>query len=252
MHANNYEEVIEILTDLVAQSRANHDQMGYFAALYRRMTMTVRRALDRNEFQDNECMAEMVTCFANRYLDAVAAHQAGSTPTEPWRVTFATAQRQDTTLAQHLFLGMNAHINFDLGIAAAQTVPGEGIHAFEHDFTKINEILASLLGVINAQFGQIWPLFSRVDAFFGGRNQYVFSLGMNRVRGHAWGVATLLAPLSCEEQEPHIQALEKQVALYANRIAHPMFPFSRMVSMLCKTNTKTVTETIDILCDPPP
>ena len=49
---------------------------------------------------------------------------------------------------QHLLMGMNAHINLDLGIAASEVAGGNSIHDLKSDFMKVNDILAGLLSEI--------------------------------------------------------------------------------------------------------
>lgn len=44
-------------------------------------------------------------------------------------------------ILQHLLLGINAHINLDLGIAAAQTSPGDDLPDLRNDFVEINRVL---------------------------------------------------------------------------------------------------------------
>lgn len=249
MNANNYKDVVDIISQIVKDATKQGDQIGYFAALYRRTTLSVKQALDKGEFDDNARMEAMMTRFANRYFEAFDLYRAGKTPTGPWDVAFKVAQNPKTTLAQHLFLGMNAHINLDLGIAAAQTAPGSDIDSFENDFNKINEILAALLGPINDEFGQIWPIFSKVNAFFGGRQQYLFSQEMNETRAYAWGFAKQLAPLTDADQLPHIQTFERQAVSIAESVAYPGFPFNGLIWLLRKTNRKTVTQTLEILYD---
>ena len=63
--------------------------------------------------------------FANRYLAAYDAHRTGRTATRACAHSFVVAQQWWPIVLQHLLLGMNAHINLDLGIAAARVAPGE-------------------------------------------------------------------------------------------------------------------------------
>ncbi len=52
-------------------------------------------------------------------------------------------------------MGMNAYINLDLGIAAAETVPSEELPDLKGDFDKINHVLASLVGDVQNELAQI-------------------------------------------------------------------------------------------------
>jgi hypothetical protein len=62
-----------------------------------------------------------------------------------WRIAFDAADRQEPPVLQHLLLGMNAHINYDLGIAAADTYPGAALVPLHRDFNVSTTYLSRLL-----------------------------------------------------------------------------------------------------------
>jgi hypothetical protein len=68
-------------------------------------------------------MERLDVVFANRYLVAFEQSQNNQAPTRSWQLTFETSRRWWPIVLQHLLLGMNAHINLDLGIVAARTSP---------------------------------------------------------------------------------------------------------------------------------
>ena len=45
---------------------------------------------------------------------------------------------------QHIILGINAHINLDLGVSAAAIMPYRKVNLLQNDFNKINEVIASI------------------------------------------------------------------------------------------------------------
>src|ERR1039457_7619883 len=61
-------EVIQALAGFVPWCETNASRLGYFAALYMRITKAVEAALLQGTvFQDNERMAQLDVTFANRY-----------------------------------------------------------------------------------------------------------------------------------------------------------------------------------------
>jgi hypothetical protein len=100
---------------LLAPLEARQDPVRLFLATYRRTTLTVRDMVERQEFTDSEWVERWDVAFANLYLDAVEAWEAGRTPPGPWAAAFGVT-RQEPRLPplRHLLLGMNAHINYDL------------------------------------------------------------------------------------------------------------------------------------------
>ena len=94
------------------------DAGGYFAIIYRAVTERVRDGIAAGDFADGEQMEHFDVLFARRYLDARRAWESGSGPVpESWRLAFDTAQNRRCLVTQHLLLGINAHINLDLGVA---------------------------------------------------------------------------------------------------------------------------------------
>src|SRR6202008_4811607 len=96
------------------------DRAGYFAALYYKVTSRVRDGIHNGEFEDGARMEKLDVLFASRYLDAYTKWRNGQQPSLSWQTAFESTKRSSVLVLQHLLLGMNAHINLDLGIAAAE------------------------------------------------------------------------------------------------------------------------------------
>lgn len=127
----------------VARRRGTAD--GYFAALYRRVTAEVKARIARGEFDDGGRMARFDVIFAGRYIEAWWQRERGETPTACWGVAFDSSRSYWPVVMQHLLVGMNAHINLDLGIAAAEVAAAGEIDALKNDFHTINRILGELV-----------------------------------------------------------------------------------------------------------
>jgi len=160
MLASTIDGVIERLDDVIAGARRQDSRSGYFPALYRKVTASVKEGIRAGRFADGERMERLDVVFANRYLDAVAAVRRGEPPTRSWQISFAAAQGWWPIVLQHLLLGMNAHINLDLGIAAARTAPGAELAGLESDFNSINDLLAELVNGVKEELSTVWPRLS--------------------------------------------------------------------------------------------
>src|ERR1044072_5176290 len=118
------EEIIARLERIIDDALRGQRRIGYFAGLYERVTSNVRRALVAGDvFRDNPRMERLDVIFAERFLAAWDAYSEGRGPTASWRVAFSWLDDPGPLVVQHLMLGMNAHINLDLGIAAATVAP---------------------------------------------------------------------------------------------------------------------------------
>ena len=77
MLPTSLDEVVAPLEQIIEDSAARADRLGYFAALYNRVTEQVRDGIARGEFADNARMAQLDVTFANRYIAAYDAWRAG-------------------------------------------------------------------------------------------------------------------------------------------------------------------------------
>ncbi|MGW3820692.1 DUF5995 family protein [Streptomyces sp. NPDC005046] len=158
MAAESIDEVVDGLAGIVREAGRAGDRVGYFAALYRQVTVEVRTAIHGGLFDDGARMDRFDTLFGNRYFDAYDAWRRDRSGPRCWREAFGLLDDADTVIVQHLILGVNAHINLDLAVAAARTSPGEDIHALRHDFLLINDILARVVLGVQDSVGALSPL----------------------------------------------------------------------------------------------
>jgi hypothetical protein len=221
MPAQTIDEVISELTEVIARARADEDRAGYFAALYRRVTIAVKEGIARGAFQDGERMARLDVAFANRYLDALAAFRKSEPASHCWLVAFGAMGHRRPIILQHLLLGMNAHINLDLAIAAAETAPGAGFLPLKHDFDCINQILASLVNRVQDDVGSLSPSLVLLDQVGGRTDEAVVNFSIDRARQDAWSFANELIGLPPEAWAQAITAQDLKTALRSEFIATP-------------------------------
>ena len=214
--------VLERLNGLLDDAIRNGRRIGYFVALYERVTANVRHALlAGNVFDDGPRMERLDVVFANRFLEAWDQHVAGRRPSESWAAAFARLEEPGLLVVQHLMLGMNAHINLDLGIAAAtvaSTRPQlEALHA---DFNRINDVLARLVKIVEVQLTTICPPLSRL-ADLVTVEERIFDFGMMASRDVAWKLAVDLVAAP-RDAWPAIIARRDALSAAAARALYPL------------------------------
>src|SRR6185369_15383400 len=187
--AKTIDEVIAHLNDIIAQAWQEESRLGYFATLYRNVTVEVKRGIAQGRFEDGARMERLDINFANRYLTALADQQAGQPTSRCWAAAFRAVGEWPPIILQHLLLGMNAHINFDLGIAAAQTCPGDQLPQLKSDFDQINVILGSLVAQVEAEIGEVSAWINLLDHIGGRTEEAIVEFSMARARDAAWGLA---------------------------------------------------------------
>ena len=228
MLPNTIDEVVVRLEQIIEDSAARGDRSGYFAALYNRVTERVRDGIAAGEFADSTRMARLDVLFANRYLAAFDAWRAGQLPSRSWCAAFSAGERNDLTVLQHLVLGMNAHINLDLGIAAVRCASGPAFDSLRADFFKINEVLASLLSVVEAETEAMEPLLGWVARAAHGLQDTLANQFIDEARDGAWRFAQSLAALPPEAQTAAIARRDGEVATLAEGLVLAT-PFARLI-----------------------
>jgi hypothetical protein len=185
------DQVLVRLNGILDDALRGGTRIGYFAALYERVTTNVRRALVAgNVFQDNPRMERLDVVFADRFLAAWDQHASGGTPSQSWQVAFALLDDPGPLVVQHLLIGMNAHINLDLGIAAATVAPSpEALQSLWPDFKTINEVLSRLVIVVEDELGEISPRLHRIEEFAPALEDRLFDFGIDVARDFAWALA---------------------------------------------------------------
>jgi hypothetical protein len=221
MATDNINDVVDTLAGIVQNARNAGDRVGYFAALYRQVTVEVRAAIDSGLFDDDARMDRFDTLFGNRYFNAHNAWRRDQSGPRCWREAFGLLDDTDTVIVQHLVLGVNAHINLDLAITAARTAPGGAIHGLRHDFLLINDILARVVLAVQRSVGAVSPYLWLLDEFGGRTDERVLDFSIRRSRQEAWHNAVLLAGQDDSEQKGTIDLLDARATLLARLIARP-------------------------------
>jgi hypothetical protein len=220
--ARSIDEVIERLDAIVDRAIVERDRLGFFAVLYRTVTVAVKRGIANGQFEDGPRMERLDVAFANRYLHAFHCHARGESCSQCWRAAFAAGSRSRVVIMQHLLLGINAHINLDLGIAAAEVCPGDAISGLERDFNEINGVLATLETDVEREVCALSPWIDRLEHIDPGVGRVVANFSIDKARACAWENAQRLAALSDDERTRAISEIDSTVTLLASLIERPI------------------------------
>lgn len=223
MPANTITEVIDQLTTIVAQSQTNGNRSGYFAALYKKVTVAVADKIKAGYFDDNARMEKLDVIFANRYLEAYQNYKQHKSCTASWQIAFDTCNNWRPMVMHHLLLGMNAHIGLDLGIATAIVSPGNSIDNIHNDFNKINLVLCELITEVKECLYGMWPLSRFISKLNMGKFENdIAGFSMNIARDAAWQVALDYNALTgADAQKNYTNTRDTSVADFSNQLLNP-------------------------------
>lgn len=223
--AQSIDEVIAILQDIIQESLKEKSTKGYFAVLYLKVTQKVKEGIANGVFEDGPRMEKLDVIFANRYIEAYYLYQNNQPTSKSWEIAFEQSNNYWLIVLQHLLLGMNAHINLDLGVAAAQVCPKDAIVGLQNDFNTINTILSSLVADVEQDLSEIWPILKWILNKTKGIDTFLIDFSMKQAREGAWKFALLLAPLEGVFFEQAIAKRDLSITLIAQYVYKlPWFP----------------------------
>lgn len=155
MSANEL-STLEKMVSLSSQWEMAGDRRYAFLKCYGMMTANMVSALDQGQFIDKDWVHVLLEHFADYYFRALDSYQQLETASpRVWQIAFKAASQPDLQLVQHLMLGVNAHINYDLVYAVVdllapewKDLSPESKTARHQDYCLVNEIIRETIDVV--------------------------------------------------------------------------------------------------------
>jgi hypothetical protein len=206
-----------------------------------KVTVEVRDKINEGFFENSQLIEKLDVVFANRFLEAYYRHKHHEPVTASWQVAFDSTISWHPLVIQHLFLGMNAHIGLDLGIAAATVCPGESIEKFYVDFVKINSILSYMVNKVQDDLASIWPFLKLIDWLAGWLDEEIAKFSIEIARDAAWKVALDFAKIqNTEDQFDYIENRDKKVSNFSKKLYRLGFLLSSLIMVIRIGETGTI------------
>jgi hypothetical protein len=225
-------------------------RLGYFAALYLRITRAIGAAV--NQFDDPARMQRFDSTFANRYFAALNGyfHPADfPAPSHCWRLAFDTALLTQPIIVQHMLLGVNAHIDLDLGIAAWEIMLPGAVQPLQGDFDKVNAVLGSQVKAVLEEIDEISPLLGRLYDCLQGDEIDLIDDGLMVFRDNAWRFACLLSGLPHVVDPVTITLKDAETSAFGAVLLSPSWPFDSIVAAIASVESRDVVHNVNELAD---
>ena len=241
------DDVITALTTIVDECEKNKDRSGYFAALYKRMTIAVKTGIINGDFSDGKRMEKLDVTFASRYLNAYEAYHKKSACSVSWKYAFDGCINESLTVIQQLILGINTHINLDLSIASALVAPGNKIYDLEADFNRINSVISSLFDVVQKCLEEVWLPMRLLQRVAATQETNVLNFSIGAARKAAWANAVALANMNETAQMAYINQMDNTVYRIAQKVINPGLIAGALLRTIRITEYDDVARTIKLI-----
>ncbi len=208
--------IADTAKDLRAAALAAGDASGYFPALYSRVTARIGASVEDGTFADGPGIDRFATGFASHYVAAAVDHVRGPSC---WQACWNVAGDQGVLIVQHLLLGINAHVNYDLPRAVVEVADERGdLLSIRHDFDAVNDVLAATYVDVVKDLDRLSRWVNSAVRLGGGR---AFNFSLKVARARAWQAASAMYPLSADGRRGYADELDRAVSVLAFLITRP-------------------------------
>jgi hypothetical protein len=238
--ARGIDALIDRMEGLLAPLEARGDPGRYFLATYLRTTRAVKEELERGGFRDTEWVERWDVAFADLYLDALEAAEAGRRPPEPWAVAFGAAAQDRFPPLRHVLLGMNAHVNYDLAQSLLAVITEEEfddpelLASREADHEHIDSVLVARVGAEDTELEALSGGRSLVDRLLQPLNRLGTKRFLKESRAKVWANARLLDAARRRGPDAYAARLAELERLAAARVADLVAPGQVVLKLAVK------------------
>lgn len=256
--AGNIDEVLTRLKEIIEiERKALNPKNALFASLYLYVTAVVKATIDHQirdtktlNFQDNDRMADLDVIFANRYLDAYYAFKNGEPVSESWKIALGERNTDHMIPLQNILMGINAHINLDLGIATSEAVrrskKADDMLDIKVDFNTINIILNKLTMTVEHSLADSSLLLKNLIKYGKGFESKIAGFSIEVAREAAWTFS--MEHYLSKDKGKTIKGKDGKVAKYAEQLYEPNNRWVKLVIKGMKLlERKSTTQVIDQL-----
>lgn len=215
------DDLLAVMTTHLERFDAANDHRAAFLRVYRRMTATAGERLTAPFFLDPAWVERVAIRFAWYYFDALDRFERGDSPPPAWEHAFNVAVHKQGFLLQDILLGMNAHINNDLPLVAAEMLRAEQDEGsvfrtvrrrFDHD--QINRVLHEVIPTVESEVARSygrWIL--SLGRVMGTLDQTLATFELKTWRDNVWRNARFLLAAETEAEQAMVIHFIQQDAL---------------------------------------
>ncbi|MBX2893771.1 MAG: hypothetical protein KF734_22865 [Saprospiraceae bacterium] len=198
------------------------DQRYVFQRCYGMMSRNMAQAIATGRFTDAQWVERLMLRFADYYYDALTLYEQQHPDTPPvWQQVHDVALQKRLHIMQHLLLGINAHINYDLPLALY-----DGLHAEwptlaeperqirKTDHETVNIIIAETIDAVQDEVIEPRsPVMALADRLMGRMDEWLLAQLITGWRTEVWRVTLDLLTAADPNQWENIRAAQEQKVL---------------------------------------
>lgn len=226
-HHDSIDGVVAAMQDRQDRLSPEQGHLREFLGTYQRTTIAVGKAVRDGVFEDGPWVEDWDVAFADLYLDALDADLGGGRVPRPWRLAFEAPP--DLKPLQHVLLGINAHINYDLPQALLAVISDEDfrdptiLDRRRRDHERIDGVLSGRVAAEDQELASV-SARSLLDRLLTPLNQRASRRFLREARQKVWHNTAELQAARLSGPEVYAVRLGELEVLSAAKIADLLAP----------------------------
>ena len=213
-------DVVDKMMGIVKKFEERKDNRTIFLHCYSMMTENMLIALEENKFQDRQWVNRLLHRFADYYFEALTCYDCGEETPAVWKAVHKAAATKKLHVIQHLLLGVNSHINYDLVLTLYDMLAPEWADLSEEmrekrhqDHCLVNFIIGDTIDKVQDEVVEKYsPAMDVIDKIMGRFDEILLLKLITKWRDLVWEHTQKLLEIQNEEnRERYILDLEKEV-----------------------------------------
>lgn len=231
--AESAEDVLRLLDSCTEMARDENSADGYFSLIYTWETRDILAAADAGRFTAPDEVRRAIVLFGNRYFTARADFRARRPTSKCWTLAFGTARASSALVLQHILLGMNAHINYDLAAAIAETALPPC------DYASVGEVLCGGVDRVQGCLNRTTPVLAALDVIGGNFDELLASYSVRAARHYAFDLVQRLRAAPAASRPALMQQADDFAFRLGQRLISPPLR-DRLVLALVRLTERNV------------
>src|SRR3990172_5753589 len=225
--------VVARMQSLVSEWEKHADRKAIFLRCYMVMTTNMLAAIKQQDFNDSAWVNRLLHRFADYYFVALKTYeQTPASAPAVWQLAYNTTKNPQVNSLQHLLLGVNAHINYDLVLTLVDLLKSKwvGLSASQRsrryeDYCQVNDVIGRTVDTVQDEILEPgMPLMDLIDRLLGPIDEFMISQLITHWRESVWqNAAHLLEIDNAREQARLIGQIEAQALKMGKMITGSIF-----------------------------
>ncbi|MEZ5004164.1 MAG: DUF5995 family protein [Chitinophagales bacterium] len=212
--------VVEKMLDLAKTFEAKQDNRTIFLYCYSMMTDNMLLAIEQERFKDNAWVERLLHRFAEYYFEALTCYDCGAETPAVWHAVHVAASTKKLHVIQHLLLGVNAHINYDLVLSLYDVLAEDWNNMTDEmrdlryqDHCLVNEIIGNTIDKVQDEVVERFsPMMNVIDRIMGRLDEMIILKMISEWRDSVWHHTQEMLVITQEEERNRFRNdLERKV-----------------------------------------